>query len=242
MSVFSTGQVSTWCFGYPSKGVKLEIVHGKNDRRQCKEMYNVSFTIPEGSLTKLLLAHIFQGQHLLTHHLPEPEHHMFVRKSGSPFTDAVFTQYWGKLMGYANRKHQLAYFPPSLARTIFVEDYTSVYGSCPDVLQGAAAIMGNTVEQWGKSYNPSKKRRLAQQVVAGHQQFTAQVAGQGAEGEEREGAEEAAAAAVVEEVLPLYGEEDEEEIEYEDVDEEVGLEEEEEEQREREEEEEIFCD
>lgn len=205
MSVIPTGQDSTWHFGYPSKAVRLEIVHGKNDRRQCREMYNVSFTLPEGPISKLLLAHLFEGQHLLTHHLPDNHGHMFVTGSGASFSNAVFTQYWAKLMRRAEAEYGLAYFPPSLARTIFVEDYTLVHGSSPDMLEGAAAIMGNTVAQWEKSYNPSKRRRLAREVVAHHHKFARQV-------DEIEREEEDGMGGVEEEV---FEDEDEEMVELE---------------------------
>lgn len=175
VSVVTTGQEASWHYGYPAKAVRLEIVHGKNDRRQCREMYNVAFTLPEGSITQLFLAHIFEGQHLLTHHLPYAHCHMFVTKAGASFANAVFTQYWAKLMRRAGDLYGLEYFPPSLARTIFVEDYSMVHGSSPDMLEGAAAIMGNTVGQWAKSYNPSKRRRAAQAAVAHHHEFTKEV-------------------------------------------------------------------
>jgi hypothetical protein len=66
------------------------------------------------------------------------------------------------------------YFPPSLARTMFVEDYTSEYGVPPEFWDGAAAIMGNSVAQWGQSYNPSKIRRLAQRAVNAHAAYVEQ--------------------------------------------------------------------
>ena len=62
----------------------------------------------------------------------------------------------------------LSYFRPTLARTIFVEDYTSNAGVAPEHWDGAAAVMGNSVRQWDATYNPSKRSRQAQGAVAQH--------------------------------------------------------------------------
>jgi hypothetical protein len=67
----------------------------------------------------------------------------------------------------------LKYFPPSLARTVFVEDYTSEYGVEPDMWDGAAVIMGNCTAQWKASYNPSRKRRDASQALKRHEAYVA---------------------------------------------------------------------
>jgi hypothetical protein len=67
----------------------------------------------------------------------------------------------------------LKYFPPSIARTVFVEDYTSEYGVEPDMWDGAAVIMGNSTVQWRASYNPSRKRRDATNALSLHEAYVA---------------------------------------------------------------------
>ena len=64
-------------------------------------------------------------------------------------------------------------FPPSLARTMFVDEFSAAFGVLPkDWAEGAANIMGNTVEQWKASYAPKRKSRLAQLAIASHQLIT----------------------------------------------------------------------
>lgn len=168
----SLGGEPSWLYNHGKEGLSLYIEHGKNDRRESKEMYKVSFRVPEGKLTKLLLAHVHEGQHLLTQHLPDPQHNLFVLGSGNSFNNVTFTQYWGKVMRHAQAKYGLSYFAPSLARTIFIEDFVAAHGSEPDLIEGAAVIMGNTAAQWQKSYNPSRKRRAAAAAVAQHGEAT----------------------------------------------------------------------
>jgi len=99
--------------------------------------------------------------------MPSPFHpchlQMFVTKSGSAFNDVTFVQYWQEAMKTA--PSGLPYHPPSKFRTIFVEEFTAHHHMEPELWDGAAVIMGNSVEQWQRTYNPSRKRRMAQQVV-----------------------------------------------------------------------------
>jgi hypothetical protein len=162
----------SWHYGYGRQGLTIFIEHGKNDRRESREFYKVSIDVPDGALVKLLLAHVREGHKLLTHHLPEQQHNLFVTGPGKSFNNVTFTQYWGKLMRAARNRYSLQYFPPSLARTIFIENYVACNGREPELLDGAAAIMGNTAAQWQKSYNPSRKRRAAAMAVLQHEQAT----------------------------------------------------------------------
>ena len=50
-----------------------------------------------------------------------------------------------------------------------------VTGQRPDTWEGVALVMGNSVAQWKASYNPSRKRRLAQAAVRAHTQARGQV-------------------------------------------------------------------
>ena len=59
----------------------------------------------------------------------------------------------------------LVRFPPSLARKSFVEWYTLEYGEEPEMWDGAADIMGNSVRKWREVYNVSHKKRRMQKTV-----------------------------------------------------------------------------
>lgn len=169
------------------KGVKVHVVHGKNDKRLAKACYNINFSIPHGDLLKLLLTHITVGHEVMSK--GKVIKRMFFSCSELPFSNATFIHYWEKLMSWDARDFGLQYFPPSAARKIFIEDYTALHGAEPDMLDGAAAVMGNTVKQWKASYWPSRRRRLAGMVVAArHAEI---VAGANDEGEMEDGPMEA---------------------------------------------------
>ena len=63
------------------------------------------------------------------------------------------------------------YFPPSLARTSFVSKYMEATGMTPNMWDGAATVMGNTVRTWSANYNPRKRARESQDAVNLHQVF-----------------------------------------------------------------------
>jgi len=145
----------------------------------------LEYTFPSGPLTKLLLVHIKQGHEILTQTKGDSKMvRLFVSSRGSAFKDpSNFTQYWEILMRQVDTMGQ-AYFAPSLARTMFVEDYTGAHGAEPEFWDGCAAIMGNTPAQWGASYNPSRKRRAAGQAVSSFHAW--RFPGAGVEGEDEE--------------------------------------------------------
>ena len=159
--------MATWHFDYDETTLRFHIVHGKNDRRMSRQDFQLRFDLPPSDLSKLLLAHISAGRRLLTLEQPYPSNRLFVNDQGKPFTDVTFVHYWGKCMLTA-RAFDIQYYPPSRARTIFVEEWTAVHQEEPDMWDGAAAVMGNSVEQWRQTYNPSRKRRLAQLAVDTH--------------------------------------------------------------------------
>jgi len=57
-----------------SKELMLHIVHGKNDRRPTKELYQICFKIPKGDLHNLWMTHMFEGRPLLTLSHGNPSH------------------------------------------------------------------------------------------------------------------------------------------------------------------------
>ena len=153
--------------------LRIFLVHGKNDRRRARSNYQVDFAYPKGDALDLLLVHIREGRALLTLEKADDEvpGRLFVTHEMNAFTDATFVHYWASTMRTAPAG--LKYFPPSQARTIFVEEYTRE-GSSAEFWEGAAIIMGNTVNQWKQSYNPSRKRRMAEGAVMDmHRRHTA---------------------------------------------------------------------
>jgi hypothetical protein len=122
----------------------------------------VELVIPDSLLLKLWLAHIVEGRELLTLESPFPARTMFVSEGGNSFTPSTLVHYWSTTMRRTAAEHELEYFRPSRARTIFVEEFSKMHGHSPELLDGAAAIMGNSVEQWHATYNPNRKKRLAE--------------------------------------------------------------------------------
>ena len=107
----------------------------------------VSFTLPPGNLTKMLLAHIMEGHKMLTLEHSDPPVNLFVQpRSGLPFSDATLSQFWAKvrpwlfalslimhcmhIKQYASQVMRSAevygidYYPPSKGRVLFVESFT----------------------------------------------------------------------------------------------------------------------
>ena len=147
--------------------IKLFVEHGKNDRRRSASSYQIDFDIPKnGRLHQLLLVYIRYGYGLLTH----TDHgYLFVNRAGKPMDNATFCAYWIKLLKAARSSPQhraVEVFPPSRARKMFVTDFQRRFGHEPDLLEGASAIMGNTPDQWNRSYNPARRRDLARAAVS----------------------------------------------------------------------------
>jgi hypothetical protein len=168
-------QDESWFFDYNKRDVRSVVVHSKNDRRQGSSVVEMVF--PRGPLLKLFLAHVFEGHRLLTLERDTPIQRLFVNKRGSIFNDTTFVHYWASLMAQTETGG-MTYFAPSFARTSFIEDYTSEFGVDPEMWDGAAIAMGNSLPQWGASYNPSKRSRMAQRALVGHGDYTARRAGE----------------------------------------------------------------
>lgn len=160
------GVSAPWAhYNYQDTAIQSVIVHHKNDQRP--RAASVRYTIPDGPLKKLLLAHCCEGHRLLS---DETMPRLFTTNGRPPreFDDVRFCQWWRTTMDSTT---DIMYFRPSLARTTFVEDYTGEHGVEPNVWDGAATIMGNTVRQWHVSYNRVKQAREAQQAVARHAEY-----------------------------------------------------------------------
>ena len=142
--------------------------HHKNDRRGSNLV--ISYDLPPGPLTKLLLIHIREGHGVLSRFHRHAQPHLFMSSSGLAFTDALFASWWATF--YSNHQGPEPYFPPSKGRTLFVEHFIASTGHQPqESWEGAAMAMGNSVKQWREFYAPRMKHRLAQQAVHKHKEW-----------------------------------------------------------------------
>lgn len=162
----------TWeHFAYQTTDVAFHVEHGKTDKHG--NFVPLDVVLPRGNLTKLLLAHISQGQAVRMGYAPDPEGPatpLFVSGGRLPFSNCTFDQYWAGLLKRTAR--DIPHFPPSLARTSYVEDFMSGMGDKPRTWDGAAVIMGNSVKTWRQNYAPTLRVRSAREVIALHAEFT----------------------------------------------------------------------
>ena len=156
--------------GSGSQAVRVVSFCAPHHKNEARGFAPIRFDFPAGEVTDLLLAHVEHGHALLTAKHRDNSPQLFVRRSGRPFNDSVFSQFWRQLMQDSAAPLDLLPFTAQDARTTFVEDYTSATGMHPDMWDGAAAVMGNTTRQWAASYNPSRQQRLAQAAVNAHRE------------------------------------------------------------------------
>jgi hypothetical protein len=145
--------------------VRVIAIHHKTSEN--KGIAPIEYTIPPGLLSDVLVAHIKHGQPFLNELLPKKNIMMFMSNAGNPFNDQTFNHYWEGLMARSGQR----YFPPSLARTSYVERFIGANGKDVDLCEGAATCMGNTPKQWRASYAPNLKRQKAQASVDAHASF-----------------------------------------------------------------------
>jgi hypothetical protein len=108
-----------WHFDYAKVTIRSVVVHGKNDRRGDAHS-TIEYDLPRGPLMKLMLAHITLGHALLTLEKGDKMVRLLVTAQGREFSDSTFCHYWATLMA-STATGGIAYFRPSLARTMFVE-------------------------------------------------------------------------------------------------------------------------
>ena len=149
--------------------VRFVIPHHKNDRHNSQSGQDIEYDLPSqpNPLTKLMLVHIDEGQSTNQDYCAvERTPFLFLTNQGRPFTltKSAFTAYWTQLMDRTAPANVIR-FPPSLARKSFVEWYTLEYGEEPEMWDGAADIMGNSVRKWKEVYNVSNKKRRMQKTV-----------------------------------------------------------------------------
>lgn len=132
-----------------------------------RENFKVAFTIPDGLLLKLWLAHVTEGRRLLALSLPDDDAHskMFMSRASLPFSSSTLVQWWSVTIKNTANMHELEYFRPSLGRKSFTDDYFEKHGHSSDLLYGASAIMGNSEEQLRVTYAPTRKSKAAQRAA-----------------------------------------------------------------------------
>lgn len=158
-------------FGYNSTDVAFHVEHGKTDKHG--NFVPLDVILPRGNLTKLLLAHIEQGQAVRVGYTPDPEGSatsLLISGGGKTFTNSTFDHYWAGLLRRTAK--DIPHFPPSLARTSYVEDFIAGMGDKPQTWDGAAVIMGNSVKTWTQNYAPTRRLRSARETIALHAEFT----------------------------------------------------------------------
>ena len=136
-------------------------------RRRGDKGRPLTYELPSGPLVKLLLAHITEGHTLLTQAHGGHVYQLFTTSVGNPFTDVTFCQYWKTLMNKVDTKGQ-KYFKPTLARTMFINEFTAVHGSKPELFDGCAEAMGNSVKTWTKNYWTTRKDKQAAAAIDAH--------------------------------------------------------------------------
>lgn len=115
--------------------VRVIFPHHKNTKRGFK---TIRFVIPLGTLTELLLVHISRGSPLLMSGREETTTtHMFVSHGRNPFTDQSLGHYF-KLR--VLKDAPFIPFAPMLARRIFIQAYSGVYGPDPEMWDGASVV------------------------------------------------------------------------------------------------------
>lgn len=83
---------------------------------------------------------------VLSQHTGKRPINLFVSRQATAFSDATFSQYWTMVMSKVDTRGQ-EHFPPSKARTMYVERITADTGLPPDMWDGVAAVMDNTTRQ-----------------------------------------------------------------------------------------------
>lgn len=158
-------------FDYNSTDVVFHVEHGKTDKHG--NFVPLDVILPRGNISKLLLAHIHQGQAVRVGHNPDPEGSattLLVSGAGRAFSNSTFNHYWTALLQRTAK--DMPHFPPSLARTSYVEDFIAGMGDKPHTWDGAAVIMGNSVKTWVRNYAPTYRARTSRDVIALHAEFT----------------------------------------------------------------------
>ena len=158
--------------------IKYVAPHHKTERRQGGRV--LTYMVPEGPLSQLLLLHIKEGHQMLCESVGRDQPLLFMTRAGNGFDDVTFPQWWASFFDSQwGPPSDVTYFPPNKGRTLFVEHFMATTGNHPEDWEGAAYAMGNSVKQWREHYAPQMRDRLAQEAVNSHQHWRAVKGGSG---------------------------------------------------------------
>ena len=150
--------------------MRIKLPHHKNARKWGKAV--IVFDLPS-DLAQLM--HTYLGaarKALLDYHLliGDTCPYVFMDMHGRGFLDAaVLTLYWQKWLVSRGGVPM----NPSMCRQVFVDERQSHSAAAGPSNQGAAMVMGHSIEQWDKWYDMQYHPRMAQNAVDGMQSWRA---------------------------------------------------------------------
>lgn len=180
------------------KTVSLTAPHHKTTARGFGA---ITISYPPGSIfTSLFETHVKEGHAILQKgqrfcaSRGGSEAMLFLSGSGSSFTESTFNHFWKVLLSTTSTFQ----FPPTLARTLFVEAYCGGFrvegpkkcsvliaphpccfagatgvGMPQELWSGASTVMGNSPRTWERNYAPLLRQSRAQEAVDSHAGFRA---------------------------------------------------------------------
>ena len=149
--------------------MRIKLPHHKNARKWGQA--SIEIEVPS-DLAELL--HTYLGAPraaLLAHHKVTEQScpQVLMDMHGRGFGDTVFTLYWQNWLD----KHGAVRMNPSMCRQVFVDERQSNNAVAGPSKQGAAMVMGHSLQQWHKWYDMEYHSRLAQDAVDAMQSWRA---------------------------------------------------------------------
>lgn len=140
--------------------------HHKMDR---SKPINITYVLPPGQLTDLLLLHINEGHDVMTKKFGR-QPCLFMNRLGEEFSDQTFCVWWKRVLSakYYGIHGFTPYFAANFGRRIFCEWYTAVSGYAAEEWSSAGACMGNGPKVWLSHYAPTVRQRMMQHAVDNH--------------------------------------------------------------------------
>ncbi len=141
--------------------------HHKMDR---SKPISITYVLPPGQLTDLLLLHINEGYGIMTEKLGKQSCLFMDRVTGEEFSDQTFCTWWKSVLKAKN--YGIGgfepYFSANTGRRIYCEWYTAVSGYAAEEWSSAGACMGNGPKVWLSHYAPTVRQRMMQHAVDNH--------------------------------------------------------------------------
>ncbi len=149
--------------------MRIKLPHHKNARKWGQ--VSIEIDLPSDLAQQL---HTYLGaprRALLAQHwmLDQSCPYVFMDMHGRRFDDAVFSVYWQNWLV----KQGAVRMNPSMCRQVFVDERQSNNAAAGPSNQGAAMVMGHSLQQWHKWYDMQYHPRLAQNAVDAMQSWRA---------------------------------------------------------------------